>query len=131
MKMFLPFKKASLLIPSGTNEDPTKKHLFILLTDSVDIQSVISNILVPVNSYDGLRGQDATCILNSGDHKFIKHDSFIVYAKMRDEQTDKLLKAVKEGTFIGHEPLSDDVFNKIIQGVKTSEFTPLKYLKYF
>jgi hypothetical protein len=131
MKMFLPFKKASLLIPSGTNEDPTKKHLFILLTDSVDIQSVGSNILVPVNSYDGLRGQDATCILSAGDHKFIKHVSFIVYAKMRDEQTDKLLNAVKEGTFIGHEPLSDDVFNKIIQGVTTSEFTPPKYLKYF
>lgn len=33
MSLFLPLKRATLLIPSGPQGDPHRKHLFILLTD--------------------------------------------------------------------------------------------------
>jgi hypothetical protein len=35
MTLFVPFKRATLLVPSGPANDPDRKHLFVLLTDPV------------------------------------------------------------------------------------------------
>lgn len=36
MSLFVPFKRATLLIPSGPVNDPDRKHLFVLLTDPIE-----------------------------------------------------------------------------------------------
>jgi len=36
MSLFLPIKRATLLVPSGADGDPDRKHLFVLLTDPAD-----------------------------------------------------------------------------------------------
>lgn len=128
MKLFLPYKRAALLIPSGPDDDPDRKHLFILLSDPLSIESLQCNLLVPISTRDHLRMQDLTCELSKGDHDFIRHDSFVFYAKMRHEETSKLLKAVAQGTFISHESLREDIFARIVTGAITSKFTPLKYV---
>src|SRR3990170_5662670 len=37
VKLFVPFRRATLLVPSGPAHDPDQKHLFILLTDPVQV----------------------------------------------------------------------------------------------
>lgn len=39
MSLFLPLKRATLLIPSGPESDKDRKHLFILLNDPHDDES--------------------------------------------------------------------------------------------
>ncbi len=129
MKLFLPYKRAALLIPSGPNNDHDRKHLFIVLTDSLCIDSAQCNLLVPISTRDHLKMQDLTCELVKGDHEFIRHDSFVFYAKMRHEETSKLLKAVTQGVFVTHEPVREEVFARILAGAITSKFTPIKYVR--
>lgn len=37
MKLFVPFRRATLLFPSAPAHDPDQKHLFILLTDPAQV----------------------------------------------------------------------------------------------
>ena len=37
MKLFVPCRRAALLVPSGPAHDPDQKHLFILLNDPAQV----------------------------------------------------------------------------------------------
>ena len=37
MSLFVPFRRATLLIPTGAAHDPDRKHLFIVLTDPAQV----------------------------------------------------------------------------------------------
>ena len=70
--MFIPFRRASLLIPSGPTHDPQRRHLFIVLTDPFDdTGNGVSRVLLV--SLASVRDScDRTCILKPGDHPFIR-----------------------------------------------------------
>jgi len=117
-KLFLPFKKATLLIPSGPVQDPDRNHLFIILTNPSSENSKRS-LLVSVSSYTG-NHCDKACVLNKEDHKFIRHKSFVDYYRARIIETDKLINGVRKGLFKLKEPVNDEVFDKIIRGLLNS-----------
>lgn len=129
--MFIPFRRASLLIPSGPIHDPQRKHLFIVLTDPFDdTGNGISRVLLV--SISSLRdGCDRACILKPGDHPFIKHESFVVYRSARIEEAGKIVSAVHNNIFQAHHPVSEQVMLRICQGLETSKHTAPKILKFY
>jgi len=132
MSLFLPFKRATLLVPSGPEHDPNRKHLFTLLTDPVDHEAEEKVVLmVSISSVRPGIPYDSTCILCPGDHPFVQRESFVLYARARIEETDKLLRGIKNGALIGYDPMDSGVFARICRGVEESQFTPMKILKFY
>ena len=49
MSLFVPFKRATLLIPSGPVHDSERKHLFVLLTDPIEAPNYEGKQVLLVN----------------------------------------------------------------------------------
>ncbi|EQD77028.1 hypothetical protein B1B_01297 [mine drainage metagenome] len=121
--MINPVRCATVLYTSGTAADPDRKHLFVLLTDpSGPAQHVL---MAPVCSVDPdpKAFRDDTCLLAAGDHPFIKHDSYIAYAKCRVVAASDLVKHTESGYVIEKKPASDALVARIVAGLRKSKFT--------
>lgn len=128
MRIFLPARRATVLVPSGPASDPERKHLFIVLTDPrgnpasvamVSVQSVIRGI-----------APDATCLLYPGDHQFLKRDSFVAYRHGRIEPAQKLVDGVRQGVLEAREMLEDAVFARVLRGLSESRFVTPAFRDY-
>lgn len=132
MSLFLPLRRATLLIPSGLRGDPDRKHLFILLTDPHDdVAGKKSTLMVSLSSVKPGKPHDPTCLLYAGDHPFLKHDSYVVYQKARLEEVEKLMRGVKGGLLVPQDPLDGAVFARICKGLEESRLTPTKLLLFY
>lgn len=124
---FLPYQKATILIPSGPDHDPDRLHLFILLTNPKTADK--QNLIVSISSYTG-NHCDSTCLLDIGDHSFIKKRSFVDYARARIVEADKLCSGVRKGILKSMGPISPEVFDKITEGLLRSPRTALKIINF-
>jgi len=81
VKLFVPYRRATLLIPSGPARDPDQKHFFIVLTDPVRVMDhdAKHSLLVGVSTIYPNVPHDPACELHPGDHSFI-HKSYVFYA---------------------------------------------------
>ena len=70
-------------------------------------------IVVNVTTARG-RGDDRTCILNVGDHPFIKHESFVYYGEAREVEVADLVAMSSQG------PVSSDLFQRVRSGFRNS-----------
>lgn len=129
MTMFLPNRKASLLVPSGPAHDPDRKHLFIVLSDPVTDEYVV--LLVSISSAKENRWNDPSCLLYPGEHPFITKKSFVDYSSARIEPADKLLRGVQSGKLIAQSPVSQEIFERICAGVMASRRTPRNIKRFF
>jgi hypothetical protein len=135
MSLFLPFKRATLLIPSGPIDEPERKHLFVLLTDPIDV-SVLTGagkhvLLVNIASVPNGLPFDSTCILKPGEHPFIKHESYVYYAKARIEPAEALLRGVKSGQLVPHHIMDEAIVERICSGLQKSPHTAKKFLEFY
>lgn len=127
MKIFIPIRRASLLIPStGPWHDPSRAHLFVILTDICPDKL---HLLVPINSVH-LRC-DRSCILMPGDHDFIVRESFVNYALAAKYEAAILQKRVGRGEFVYRGIVDEDVFERICGGLLVSPYTTPAVLTYF
>lgn len=132
MSLFLPLKRATLLIPSGPESDQDRKHLFILLTDPhTDEAGKNCVLMVSLSTVRPGMPHDPTCILYAGDHSFVKHDSYVVYQKARLAEVDKVLRGVKNGQLVPQSPMDGTVFARICKGLEDSRLTPTKQLTFY
>jgi hypothetical protein len=133
VSLFLPLRRASILIPSGPEGDQERKHLFILLTDPYKNINMDDSWILMVSLSTIRTGvpHDPTCILYVGDHPFIKHESYVFYQKARLENADKILRGVKSGQLIPQDPIDRSVFARVCKGLQESRLTPPKYLDFY
>jgi len=132
MSLFLPLRRATLLVPSGPVHDLERKHLFILLTDPADDDAGNKAVLIVSLSRikPGLP-YDPACVLYPGDHLFVKTDSFVVYQKARIEEAGKVLRGVKESRLVPQESMDSAVFARVCKGLEDSRLTPPKVLRFY
>ncbi len=86
---FKPQKKATLLMPSGPPDDPERRHLWVILTDSCQHEA---NLLVNVSTLRDGRFHDPACILEPGEHKRITVRSWIEYRRAKAVYSSALIK---------------------------------------
>lgn len=124
----MPITRAgTLLIPSGPSHDPDRQHLFVVCNDT-DENGL--NLIVPVTSWTN-ELCDATCRLDSHEHAFLKHASYVLYRKARVEAAKLLQDGLARGLLASHEPVNGQVFLKVRNGVCRSSQTPRKIKTYF
>jgi hypothetical protein len=133
VKLFVPYRRATLLVPSGPAHDPDQKHLFILLTDPAQVldYECKHSLLVGVTTIHAGMPHDTACELHAGDHQFIKHKSFVFYAEARIEASQKLVDGVKRGVFSHQGMLAEDIFARVCHGPTVSRSTTPKVLAFY
>ncbi len=133
MKLFVPYRRAALLVPSGPTHDPEQKHLFILLNDPAQVLAYEDkySLLVGVTTIHADIPHDPACELHPGDHPFIRHRSCVFYAQARIEISQKLIDGVKRGIFMPQGMLAEDIFARVCHGLTLSRFTTPKVLAFY
>lgn len=132
MSLFVPFRRATLLIPSGPQHNPDQKHLFILLTDPVqDTAGSKDVLLVGISSVKPEIPHDPTCLLYPGDHSFIVRKSYVNYRMARIEDAQKLINGVKQNLLLQKEILAGDIFARVCNGLTESRHTTPRILEFY
>jgi len=126
--MFIVTRRATVLVPSGTEDQPDLKHLFILLNDPVSDENLV--LMVSISTIRQNRFHDDCCLLGPGDHPFIRTASFVLYSKARIESVRTLEEGVRRQLLVPREPMDGAVFARICEGVLNSRHTP-KEIKLF
>lgn len=128
MSIYKPFRKGSLLIPSGPC-----LHLHVICNDPVFYPSLAKECFLAVNisSIDPIIQYDPSCILTAGHHRFIKHDSYVYYRKADVFGATTTSRLVAEGEISLHDPFSDAVFEKILDGFYQSKEVRPKIFNFF
>jgi hypothetical protein len=122
---YVPFKKGTLLIPSGAKNGLEAKHLFGILTDRC---AEGQHLLVGVTTLYPDAPHDPACIMAAGEHRFIVHDSYALYRMAQIQPAERLSKMVDGWLYSEHDTLSDELLTKLIDGVAASRFVP-RYVK--
>lgn len=120
-------KKGSLLIPSGPNHDPDKKHLHIICTDPDDQGK---QLIVSVSSKTDAPCDD-TCILQPNEHEFLKRESYVFYRKAIIIEHSSLVNGVNSNLFKPKADINGQTFLKVTKGICNSIQTPKKIKVYF
>lgn len=121
-------RKATLLIPSGPDHDPNRKHLHIVVTDpgpSGDVLIVCVVSIPPTNIYD------SSCTFFPGEHPFIVKDSYVAYRFSRMVQASLLEAEVAAGNYVAKPDLDEKRFADVVAGLADSPFTTPKILKFY
>ncbi len=128
MSIYKPFRRGSLLIPSGPC-----LHLHVICNDPIFYPALAKECFLAVNisSIDPILQYDPSCILKAGDHPFIKHDSYVYYRKADIFGATTTARLVAEGEISLHDPFTDVVFEKILNGFYQSKEVRPKMLKFF
>ena len=131
--LFVPYRRATLLVPSGPAHDPDQKHLFILLNDPAQVLGYGDkhSLLVGVTTIHAAIPYDPACELHPGDHPFIRQRSCVFYAQARIEISQKLIDGVKRGIFSPQGMLAEDIFARVCHGLTLSRSTTPKVLAFY
>ena len=132
MNLFLPFPRATLLIPSGPPSQPDQQHLFVIMTEPI-IQPDATTLVALVNITSVKLGLaiDPTCVLSPGSHPFIRRESYVEYRRARLEECNKLLRGVRDGTLIPHSLIDEPIFAHIAEGMLRSPHMTLKIRQFY
>lgn len=110
---FTPLQKGTILILSGPTE-----HLHFICSNPAFNPKTGRNGFLAVNlsSINPGLPYDPTCVLTLGDHPFVRHDSYIYYAKADIWGEVTTAQQVAQGAIRVHQPCGDAVFQRILDG---------------
>lgn len=109
----------TILLQDSTIEE----HLWIVISDpGRDADKVV---IVNLESCDGPE-KDGSCILDRGDHPWIRHKTNVRYRDARITTQANLDHLIKNGALKPQEPATDELLAKIFDGAQKTEHLPTK-----
>ncbi|MBJ7312090.1 hypothetical protein ACFOLJ_04070 [Rugamonas sp. CCM 8940] len=103
-------------------------HFFVVLTDPAKHDSIL---LVNATTIYPNVPYDPACILEVGDHSFIRRRSYILYSKARKISLQRLRQLIAAKTILFRPPpISPIVFERIAAGVSGGQMSP-EYLDFY
>lgn len=109
-----------MLIDSGGGDH---KHLFTIVIDPMVVPNMGSMPIVILIGFTSVRSQvpyDDSCVVQAGEHPFIKHESYLNYRHARIERAQHIEAMLAQGVFIQKEPCPEQLLEKVIQGALQS-----------
>lgn len=94
-------------------------HLIILCSEPMFYRVTGTEAILSVNVsswHESSPSNDDSCILNVGDHEFIKHKSFCFYQRAVPLNVLKLEDKVDKGEMKDYGMLRPDVFKRVLEG---------------
>lgn len=123
-----PYRKGTVLAPVGGSN-----HLHIICNDPVHypihgcdciLVVAISTVRPPPACHD------LSCILEQGEHPFIRHQSFVFYEDSVIWKLPNVINRIQSGELIPRVDIDEAVFLRVLSGFETSDFTPNKIRKF-
>ena len=111
----------TLLIPSGPGDG---RHLFIFINNPGENEDGVLACLSSMHAH-----ADRTCIVNPGDHPFVRHESYIDYRHCRTDSIAHLTTLLEKGYVTRREDASDELVERILDGARRSEHTRRRILE--
>ncbi len=112
----------SVLVPSGPNEG--QMHLFAILINPVVFAAYGKRpqvLMVCMCSIkEGIPFDDA-CVLDIGEHQFVRHRSYIDYSKCQLHAAEDIEAKVQAGIVVPHEDCSLKLIRRIIASADASK----------
>ena len=125
MPIFIPRPGVALLIESAPRPGESTKHLHVLMTGArTTSQGQQKLAIVSISTVRNTPSTEVTCILEPGDHAFIRHSSFIYYARARIVTIEQTQHGIDSGAIRLLETFEDHVFQRILDGVHSSPRIP-------
>lgn len=126
MSNFVPGERGAILSIAGKID-----HLHVLCTRQFfdPTRGRMSVVGVNVSSIKEGCMYDSTCVLQEGDHPFIKHSSYVRYQDAVAIGVDSILAGIETGEITVLQEFSSTVFQRVLDGFGKSEKTPRKILK--
>jgi hypothetical protein len=123
----MPLDIGSTFINKSTPKAPS--HLWIIISSPFGNPEKVIIVNLTTWRDQAVELNDGSCIVNSGEHGFVKTKSYIYYREAKDPLIENLQKAMQAGLITPHESCSTDLLCKILLGAEKSPFTPLKVLQ--
>ncbi len=119
-----PYKNGTLLIPSGPADS---KHLFVVVTDKCDQGK---HLLLNFTTVRPNLQYDATCVVEPGEHQFIRAQSYVAYRYAQIQDADRLARFVDNRYYQSSDDAPSALVERMIAGAFASDFTPNFVLDY-
>lgn len=120
---YVPYKKGTLLIPTGGTN-----HLFAIITDKCKQGS---HLIVNFTTLRPNAKHDPSCIAEAGEHRFITQRSYALYRMADIQPADRLSRLVDARVYSTHDDISYDLLQRLCEGVEDSPFTARRIADYF
>ncbi len=120
---YVPFKKGTLLIPYNNIN-----HLFVIVTGKCGNGQ---HLIVNFTTVRPNIAHDPACIVEAGDHPFIKAQSYALYRSADIQDADRLTKMVGLQYYKPQNDASDALLIKMRAGIRGSQYTPRRIINYF
>lgn len=104
------------------------EHLCFVISDVFDDNRVL---VVNMTSLHDKKKADLSCILDVGDHRAIRHRSYIFYAEARIFSAVKILNGIMNGSLRQESKIVPVLLKRIQDGAKSSKVFPRKFRQYF
>jgi len=95
----------------------TDRHLWMVISDPEGFPDA-PLVIVSLTSHD--LSKDTACVLNLGDHRFIRHETSVNYRRARYVPNSTLDLLVARGDVIPNDPLTPDILQRVRQGAGDS-----------
>lgn len=106
--------------PWPERDDPIE-HLFFVISDpKLDRERVV---VVPLMTWDEYK--DQTCVLETGEHPFVRHRSYIDYGCGDLVKARNVERQLEQKEFRAHKPASAKLLARIREGAERSDFLAL------
>lgn len=103
----------------------TPTHWWIIVSDPQQNSNKI--VIVNSTSWKGTGREDSSCILEEGEHPFLKQKSYIIYDGASFVNLIRLKDWKRLNKIKMLESVSEELLGKILAGAKTSPFLKFKY----
>ncbi|EIV5803169.1 TPA: hypothetical protein RFY33_003298 [Klebsiella aerogenes] len=112
-----PVQKGTILLLSGS-----KEHIYFICNDPVFYPKLVKETFLAVNltSISDAFEPDRTCILDVGDHPFVRHPSYIFYRRAEIFGAETVTNRITAGDIRVHQPCEDITFQRILDGFSVS-----------
>ena len=126
---WVPAVGECIVVPSGP-----KPHLFVVVFGPQVLTGYGTNpqvLMANVTSCVPNTQHDASCILNTGDHSFVTHASYIAYNFMRVEAEATIMKMVNSKVWMPDATCPGQTLQRIFAGICASKRTVKEYKRIF
>jgi hypothetical protein len=126
-------RQAFLSKSEPTPQGKSTRHLNIVIFDPDEERNYL---VVPVTTFhEEIKSPKneqnvATCELNSEDHPFLGHKSWVCFSKAKQMSYVEIFNRIRQGLLVAKTDISPDTLKNIQDHAKVSLYLPLK-LKHF
>lgn len=121
---YTPYRGGTIFIPTG----PTGDHLFCILNDKCKDEQ---HLLVNFSSIKDGNFFDNTCVVEPGEHRFLRRQSYVNYSMADIQPAGRLSKMVDGWIYKPDADLSSDLLERICAGILQSRFIKRRVKRYF